>query len=138
MKPSLLWSAVNEWLKRRLRNWLDVPPPLVVRSLAKTVEDYNARIKDFREQIAEIRSFTQQTIQSLQEQIDILNRIQKPAAPQPTIEPPIQVAPGFRTFTQRRRDYESKWRKPVTSPNVRQIEENSRKIAAGEREAVES
>lgn len=155
MMPHLLLKSLSGWLKRRLRAWLEIgnisaydPRILGIETFnqldPKYIKSSRFLLQDGRltdDKIAQIQSFAEQTVQALQSQIDELNRIvQLPQAVtgKKQESEAVQVDPGFRTFTQRRRDYELKCRKPVVSPNIAQIDSNIRAINSGERKLVEN
>jgi hypothetical protein len=77
-----------------------------------------------------------ESIQALQIQLTEFNR----QLPKITIGPDpaeVEIMGGHRRFSDRKKDYEAKHRKPVLTETAKQIADNQRKIASGERKAPE-
>jgi hypothetical protein len=151
--PILKGNRMRERLKQWLRDWLGITRhddhqrkeiAGVERKLdalsAQLLGDPNSLVPNWKNDVSrelkQLRDDVDSATQNLQEQITELKLPDAVSHAKPKeTDDKVQIDPGFRRFSQRKRDYEQANRTPELTEVGRQIAENARLIASGTRQA---
>lgn len=133
---------LGKWLKGKIERWLgldvlhlaqrraEFKMDELLAQLANDKMEHSSFLQKESEKQAEKHA---ETLQAMQDQIDALGRDTTAPTPKAEAEEKSNVMPGFVRFSQRKRNWINEHRKPVMTSTGKQIEENNRLIASGQR-----